>query len=57
MEIYTVADVANICKCSVAKAYKIIRGLNEKLIKEGTPKESVISGKISKKYFHEVMKF
>lgn len=56
MEYYTVQDVMTICGVSQSKAYNIIRALNDELIKEGTPKGSIIPGKISKKYFHEKMK-
>lgn len=52
---YTVDDVVEILKCSKDKAYKVIRGLNQKLIKGGVPKESIVSGKVSKKYFHETL--
>lgn len=53
---YSREDVAKICNCSESKAYKIIRGLNDKLIEDGVPKESIVSGKISKKFFHETLK-
>ena len=56
MEMYDVNDVVSIMECSKDKAYKIIRGLNQKLINDGVPRESIISGKISKKYFHETLK-
>lgn len=56
MEMYDVNDVISIMNCSKDKAYKIIRGLNQKLINNGVPKDSIISGKISKKYFHEILK-
>lgn len=56
MEMYDVNDVVSIMNCSKDKAYKIIRGLNQKLINDGVPRESIISGKISKKYFHETLK-
>lgn len=56
MEMYNVEDVISIMNCSKDKAYKIIRGLNQKLINNGVPKDSIISGKISKKYFHEILK-
>lgn len=55
-KVYDTQDVASICDCSIQKAYKIIRALNDKLIENGTPEESIIAGKISKKYFHEIMK-
>lgn len=55
-KVYDTQDVANICECSISKAYKIIRALNDKLIENGTPEGSIIAGKISKKFFHEVMK-
>jgi redox-regulated HSP33 family molecular chaperone len=54
--IYTKYEVAKICNCSESKASNIIRGLNKKLLDSGTPKESLIAGKISKKYFHETLK-
>lgn len=53
---YNSDDVAELCGCSKNKAYNIIRALNHKLIASGTPKETTIAGKISKKYFHEYMK-
>lgn len=55
-KVYDTRDVANICECSISKAYKIIRALNEKIIQSGAPAESVIAGKVSKKFFHEIMK-
>lgn len=56
MEYYTAKDVEKICGVSQSKAYNIIRALNRKLRESGTPKESLVAGKISKKFFHEVMK-
>lgn len=56
MEMYDVNDVVSIMDCSKDKAYKIIRGLNQKLINDGVPRESIVSGKVSKKYFHETLK-
>lgn len=56
MEMYTATQIIEICKCSKAKAYNIIKSLNSALIKNGAPKESIISGKISKKFFHETLK-
>lgn len=56
MEMYNVKDIISIMNCSQDKAYKIIRGLNQKLVNDGVPKESIVSGKISKKYFHETLK-
>lgn len=55
-EILTVDEIAKILFCSKSKAYKIIRSLNQKLIDEGTPRECVVSGRISKKYFCETLK-
>ena len=55
-KVYDTEDVASICECSISKAYKIIRALNNKLIQNGTPAESIIAGKVSKKFFHEIMK-
>lgn len=55
-KLYDTQDIASICECSISKAYKIIRALNDKLIQNGTPAESIIAGKISKKFFHETMK-
>lgn len=55
-KVYDTQDVANICECSISKAYKIIRALNNKLIENGAPEESIVAGKISKKFFHEIMK-
>ncbi|MGL5962987.1 MAG: hypothetical protein ACRCZ2_01100 [Fusobacteriaceae bacterium] len=54
--IYGSEEVANLCGCSKAKAYNIIRALNDKLIKNGTPREALIAGKISREYFHEQIK-
>lgn len=56
MKYYTAKDVEKICGVSQSKAYNIIRALNDNLIKEETPKGSIIPGKISKKYFHEILK-
>ena len=53
---YSVKEIARLCERSTSKAYNIIRALNQKFIKEGIPKESIIAGKISKKFFHETMK-
>lgn len=55
-KLYDTKEVASICECSISKAYKIIRALNDKLIQSGTPAESIIAGKVSKKFFHEIMK-
>ena len=44
-KVYDTEDVASICECSISKAYKIIRALNNKLIQNGTPAESIIAGK------------
>lgn len=55
-KVYDTREVANMCECSISKAYKIIRALNDKLIENGAPEESIIAGKISKKFFHEIMK-
>lgn len=55
-EVYDWKDVAKLYNCKRDKAYLIIRGLNNLLIKDGTPKESIVSGKISKKFFHEKIK-
>lgn len=54
--VYTKYEVAQICNCSESKASNIIRGLNKKLLDSGIPKESIIAGKVSKKYFHEMLK-
>lgn len=54
--IYTKYEVAKICNCSESKASNIIRGLNKKLLESGVPKESIVAGKISKKYFHKILK-
>ena len=53
---YTADDVMKICNCSKAKAYNIIKGMNDLLIKQGASKNTVISGKISIKFFNETMK-
>lgn len=53
---YNADDVSKICNCSKAKAYNIIRGLNCMLLKNGANKKIIISGKISKKFFHEILK-
>ncbi|MDX8335119.1 hypothetical protein [Candidatus Cetobacterium colombiensis] len=53
---YTSDDIAELCGCSKNKAYNIIRALNHKLISLGTPKEALIAGKISRKFFHEHIK-
>ncbi|MGL5459562.1 MAG: hypothetical protein ACRDBY_08100 [Cetobacterium sp.] len=55
-KMYTTKDVEKLCGVSQSKAANIIRALNRKLISEGTPKECVISGKISKIYFSRHMK-
>lgn len=55
-KLYDTKEVATICGCSIPKAYKIIRALNDKLVQSGTPAESIVAGKISKKFFHETMK-
>lgn len=67
MKMYTAEDVSKICSCSKAKAYNIIRSLNNILIKNGDKSKTfnhkkereetfIISGKISKKFFHEMLK-
>lgn len=53
---YNADDVMKICNCSQAKAYNIIKGMNNLLIKQGASKDTVISGKVSKKFFHETLK-
>ncbi|ERT69416.1 hypothetical protein HMPREF0202_00686 [Cetobacterium somerae ATCC BAA-474] len=53
---YTSDDIAELCGCSKNKAYNMIRALNHKLISLGTPKEALIAGKISRKFFHEQIK-
>lgn len=54
--IYDKYDVAEIFNCSESKASNIIRGLNNKLLDSGVPKNSIVAGKISKKFFHEMLK-
>lgn len=49
-------EVQEIFKCSRSKAYQIIRGLNDTLIKNGVPKESIHSGKISKSFLCKALK-
>lgn len=49
-------DIQKIFNCSQSKAYKIIKGLNDKLIKDGAPKESIQSGKVSKSFLCETLK-
>lgn len=55
-KMYTTEDIEKLCGVSKPKAYNMIRSLNEKLISEGTPKECIVSGKISKIYFNRHMK-
>ena len=47
---YTANDIACLLGISKAKAYQIIKGLNEELEKRGY---IVLAGKISKAYFTE----
>lgn len=54
--IYDKYDVAKIFNCSESKAANIIRGLNNKLLESGVPKDSIVAGKVSKKFFHETLK-
>lgn len=54
---YNVDDVVKILKCSKSKAYNIIKALNNKLIANGTPKEAIISGKISSEFFKKELGF
>lgn len=56
MEMYTSEDISKMCNCSKTKAYNIIRGLNSILLKNGVSRDSIISGKVSKKWFHETLK-
>ena len=49
-QFYTVKDVMRILQVKEAKAYKIIRKLNEELEQRGY---IVVSGKVSKRYFDE----
>lgn len=49
-QFYTVKDVMRILQVKEAKAYKIIRNLNEELEQRGY---IVVAGKVSKKYFDE----
>lgn len=48
-----VNDIATACDVSKSKAYLIIRALNDKLINKGIPREAIIAGKISSKFFFE----
>lgn len=55
-EMYTADDIAKMCGVTKAKAYIMIRALNDMLIKEKkTPRETTICGRIGKKFFHEKM--
>lgn len=56
MEMYTWQDIVKLCGCKKSKASNMIRSLNKLLEKQGTPKEVLIAGKVSKKFFHEMMK-
>lgn len=47
---YTASDISGLLGVSKAKAYQIIKGLNEELEKRGY---IVLAGKISKAYFTE----
>lgn len=49
-------NVAELLGISKSKAYNIIRALNNLLIKDGTPKDCIVSGKISEKYLKEKLK-
>lgn len=49
-QFYTVKDVMRILQVKEAKAYKIIRELNEELEQRGY---IVVSGKVLKRYFDE----
>lgn len=49
-QFYTVKDVMKILQVKEAKAYKIIRKLNEELEQRGY---IVVSGKVPKRYFDE----
>lgn len=53
---YAWEDIVKLCGCSKSKASNMIRALNKLLEKNGTPKEALIAGKISKKFFHEMIK-
>lgn len=55
MEVYTADDVARIMGVSKAKAYNMIRHLNDLLKKKGTPEGAIAHGRVSKKLFHEKM--
>ncbi|MGL5950287.1 MAG: hypothetical protein ACRCZH_02545 [Cetobacterium sp.] len=56
METYNAEDVARIIGCQISKAYKIIKNLNDNLVKNGVPKGCIVAGRVSKKLFHETLK-
>jgi hypothetical protein len=43
-------EILGVCQ---SKAYSIIRKLNQELASQGILKESLISGRVSEKYFYE----
>lgn len=55
METYNAEDISKIIGCNISKAYKIIKNLNDNLIKNGVPKGCITAGKVSKKLFHETL--
>ncbi|MGL5711698.1 MAG: hypothetical protein ACRCX2_01650 [Paraclostridium sp.] len=56
MKTYNAEDVARIIGCQISKAYKIIKNLNDNLVKNGVPKGCIVAGRVSKKLFHETLK-
>ena len=46
-------DIMEILGVGSTSAYKIIRQLNAELAEKGVLKESLISGRVSEKYFNE----
>lgn len=53
-EVYLVEDIMVIMNVARSTACNMIKHLNDELIKKGTPKKAIVSGRISKKYFRKV---
>lgn len=52
--VYSVNEVSIMLNVSIPTAYRKIREINQKAIKNGVRKECIASGKVSKKLFHEI---
>lgn len=52
--VYTVNEVSIMLNVSISTAYRKIKEINHMAIRKWIHKECILSGKVSKKLFHEV---